>query len=1281
MTPDQSQKPALKIVVLGMHRSGTSLLSGLLERAGVFFGLQSEMIASNEENPKGLFERKDVRRLNDRLLNELGGDWSEISNLKRAGSRTPVFDKYRAEARQLIQQLEKSSSSDFVGLKEPRFCLLMDFWLEILDKQRFFVLVHRDPGEIAGNLQRSNGIPPEVSHYLTEAYLGNAICSLQDEPHHVTSFSALIENPIGELKKLSRAVSASAGFELDLSSIAEFTPFFDKELYRSELSKEPPAVSARLKRWCANLANGTLPRIGSFEIQASREVLDFEYVKRNKGFADLEDELRLVKAQFERSQIEQRALERRIAHFEHNLRLLESSKSWMLVEPLLRLMFNPRSLGKGHTILDELNSQRKDLIATFGVPSSNPNREEHELIVSPIAENFQARQSLIVLNRNGEHHLSRFLPSLIEHHPGVSYELIMVDHDSTDSSLDVIRRFFSQLPIKLLLFQNNNSFSFSNNIAVRYASSDVLIFCNNDIVFDRPAIQELASELVDPSVGVVGAPLFYADSEGGNSGKLQHAGVGFEYDQLFEFMRPFNKQNVESPGESDFNQTAVTAALMACRKQDFLAVGGFHEGYNYGFEDADFCLSVATMLKKAVVLTGETSAIHDESATQRKDSEHDLSFRRRYNIETLKRRYGRYLEGQFKRNKHTVDGAGASSLTIGFAVTDDDPSTNAGDFFTAMEFAAALEEEFGWRAVFLPRLGLARDWLDVSSLDILIVMLDEFELSNIRNAKSTLIKIAWARNWFERWVKRSWFDDYDLVLCSSQVSKQYVDDNSSQVAHVLKIATNSDRFNSDIEPNKAYSSDYCFTGSYWNARREIEKFDPNVLPYDFAIFGSGWDAHEHFADSWKGSLPYSEMPQIYASTKLLVDDANHVTKPWGSVNSRVFDALASGALVLTNGEVGAKETFGNLLPTYSSPQELEKRVSFYLEHEAVRQALASKLRQKVLAEHTYTVRARQLNSIIARTLFNKNKIAIKLPVPRSQEVKEWGDYHMGCALAAALRDLGYEVRLDIMPDWYGDHCDDDDFVIAMRGLSRYEPSARHVNLMWNISHPDKVCDSEYEQYDQVFVASEKYAAELARRLRTKVEPLLQCTDPKRFTFRKNRKRGSRIVFVGNSRKQLRPTVRYTIEAGFDLSVYGSRWEDLIDNAYIAGKHIPNEELGDFYAGSGVVLNDHWETMKKYGFVSNRLFDTAACGAIVVSDAVDGISELFGDLVYQYSAPEDLERCIRSALEEGADRAEEREALASWVAFEHSFTARAAKIDAALGSYQKISSCAEKKKAR
>jgi spore maturation protein CgeB len=78
-------------------------------------------------------------------------------------------------------------------------------------------------------------------------------------------------------------------------------------------------------------------------------------------------------------------------------------------------------------------------------------------------------------------------------------------------------------------------------------------------------------------------------------------------------------------------------------------------------------------------------------------------------------------------------------------------------------------------------------------------------------------------------------------------------------------------------------------------------------------------------------------------------------------------------------------------------------------------------------------------------------------------------------------------------------------------------------------------------------------------------------------------------------------------------------------------HVDNQLLPTVYSSAGVVLNDHWRTMKAWGFVSNRLLDVLACGAPVISDAVDGLDELFDGAVPGYRTPEELRALVDEVL--------------------------------------------------
>jgi spore maturation protein CgeB len=247
-------------------------------------------------------------------------------------------------------------------------------------------------------------------------------------------------------------------------------------------------------------------------------------------------------------------------------------------------------------------------------------------------------------------------------------------------------------------------------------------------------------------------------------------------------------------------------------------------------------------------------------------------------------------------------------------------------------------------------------------------MLDDYDLERIYNASDKLITIAWMRNWFDRWATRPWIGRFSIHLCSSEKARDYFQGKTDQKSAVFRLATNPDRFNPSVEAVESYSSDYCFTGNFWGSSREIESFNPGKLPYQFALYGSGWEQHEQFKPYYRGKLPYPEMSRVYASSKILIDDANSATKQWGSVNSRVFDALASERMVLSNCEIGSQEVFSGELPTYKTVEELESQIELLLKQDSLRIPLVKRLSRMVLEKHTYSVRAIELRSIIAKRL-------------------------------------------------------------------------------------------------------------------------------------------------------------------------------------------------------------------------------------------------------------------------------------------------------------------------
>ena len=131
------------IIVLGMHRSGTSSLAGSLEEAGLFLG--GDRLASEARfNAKGNREPKRLNRLHEGLLNANGGTWfappATVAWTDRDRERRDDFIRSRASER-------------IWGFKDPRTLLVMDGWLEALPKMEMVASI-RDPMAVAMSLLR-----------------------------------------------------------------------------------------------------------------------------------------------------------------------------------------------------------------------------------------------------------------------------------------------------------------------------------------------------------------------------------------------------------------------------------------------------------------------------------------------------------------------------------------------------------------------------------------------------------------------------------------------------------------------------------------------------------------------------------------------------------------------------------------------------------------------------------------------------------------------------------------------------------------------------------------------------------------------------------------------------------------------------------------------------------------------------------------------------------------------------------------------------------------------
>ena len=298
---------------------------------------------------------------------------------------------------------------------------------------------------------------------------------------------------------------------------------------------------------------------------------------------------------------------------------------------------------------------------------------------------------------------------------------------------------------------------------------------------------------------------------------------------------------------------------------------------------------------------------------------------------------------------------------------------------------------------------------------------------------------------------------------------------------------------------------------------------------------------------------------------------------------------------------------------------------------------------------------------------DKLSFAIKSPAFDNEQTLSWGDYHFALSLKKALNKLGYPARVDLHNYWYDNGYMTDDVVIVLRGTKRYHTRRSQINILWNISHPEQVSDEEYRDYDCVFNASTGYSGHLKEKYPDiHVEDLLQCTDAELFHPEPTGPENSSVpelLFVGNSRNVLRTSVANCIRKGLPVAIYGTGWENLVPEALIHGEYIPNEELRKYYSGCKILLNDHWPAMAENGYISNRIFDALACGAIVLSDKVKGIERIFDNGIWYFSNPDEMAERIKWIRYHFGEAKKQALEMAERVLRNHTFDQRAERIAA------------------
>jgi hypothetical protein len=234
--------PSTAILIVGMHRSGTSALAGLVGKLGVPLG--DHMLEPGSDNPKGYWEHREVVSVHERLLAGLGSRWDDVRAF-------PENWQEREVAREAALAISDIISSDFSecpmwAVKDPRLCRVLPLWFEVLQKRyvRPVVLfMVRRPREVSASIEARNHWQPLVGKLLWLRYMTEAITASSALPREVLLYDDLLDDPLatvlGALAKLGIDVGEWASAR-QREAIAGFVDVSDR--HHVSLGPEEPAT-------------------------------------------------------------------------------------------------------------------------------------------------------------------------------------------------------------------------------------------------------------------------------------------------------------------------------------------------------------------------------------------------------------------------------------------------------------------------------------------------------------------------------------------------------------------------------------------------------------------------------------------------------------------------------------------------------------------------------------------------------------------------------------------------------------------------------------------------------------------------------------------------------------------------------------------------------------------------------------------------------------------------------------------------------------------------------
>jgi hypothetical protein len=323
------------VVVVGMHRSGTSAVTGAIGALGFNVVSPQDRLSSHESNPEH-WESLSVLLHSDAVLAHFGGTWDAPPQLPDGWENDSGLPDRTAAAQALTAAYPVPGPSVW---KDPRICLLLPYWRAVLEAPMVAVLVWRPPLAVARSLRRRDGSPVPYGVALWERYNRSAIANLAGMGVYVLGYDGMVEDPVASVQGLTAWLDSTGQFDglqpWDLEgALSAITADLRHESVRSAEDDDRILLDEQrlLVDHLTELAgpHGALPQLSGVESPWTEAILD---ARRAQNVLEVRDlERRLQHCEGERDWYIE-ALEESRSH----LASLRASSTWRMTAPVRSL--------------------------------------------------------------------------------------------------------------------------------------------------------------------------------------------------------------------------------------------------------------------------------------------------------------------------------------------------------------------------------------------------------------------------------------------------------------------------------------------------------------------------------------------------------------------------------------------------------------------------------------------------------------------------------------------------------------------------------------------------------------------------------------------------------------------------------------------------------------------------------------------------------------------------------------------------------------------------------